>query len=148
MPRECDFRTGIAHLNDQPDQQGELFSVVRAFATHKMHYLGLLRTLLSGLSLRDKKFFCQAFPVLRSASGGNRVEYAAPEHPVWAELRDTYEVTDVPRFLKHLFSNHKGEARLIGETSWNRLEGDVRDPQFWSFFRGSRLFFAGSRLFF
>ena len=32
-----------------------------------------------------------------------------------------------------MFSKHDGEARLIGETSWTRLEGDVRDPQFWSY---------------
>ena len=108
--------------------------MVRAFATHKMHYLGLLRTLLPGLSFRDKKFFCQAFPVLRAASSGrNRVEYAAPAHPVWAVLQETYGVTNVPCFLQHLFSKHNGEARLIGETSWTRLEGDVRDPQFWSY---------------
>ena len=60
-PLECDFRTGIVHLNDNPDQE-ELFSVVRAFATHKMHYLGLLRTLLHGLSFRDKKLFDKSCP--------------------------------------------------------------------------------------
>ena len=136
VPLESEFRTGIVHLNDNPDQQEKLFSVVRAFATHKMHYLGLLRTLLSGLSFRDKKFFCQAFPVLRAASSSgsrNRVEYAAPAHPVWAVLQETYGVTNVPCFVQHLFSKHNGEARLIGETSWTRLEGDVRDPQFWSY---------------
>ena len=130
MPLECDFRSGISHLNNNPDQE-EFFSVVRAFATFKVHYLKKLeqRPELNGLSFRDEKFFCKAFPVLL----GTAIEYAAPAHPVWAVIRDKYRVTNVFEFLKCLFNKHDGEARLIGQPSWTLLDGDVRDPQFWSY---------------
>ena len=39
----------------------------------------------------------------------------------------------VPDFLKHLFTKHDGEARLLGETSWTSLLGDVRHPWLWAY---------------
>ena len=52
-----EFVPGIAHLNDNPLHKDELYSVVRAFSTHKMHYLGVLRELLKDVSFDDSLFF-------------------------------------------------------------------------------------------
>ena len=105
--------------------------MVRAFATHKVHYLGALRQVLDGWSLQGKRFFCRAFPDLQPASGGERVEYVDRDHPSWTVLREQWGVQTVPDFLKHLFNKHDGEARLIGEAAWVPLDGDVRNQATW-----------------
>ena len=132
FPSEAEFLTGVPHMSNNADHKDKLHPVVRAFATHKMHYLGELRQVLEGVSLDDnRRFFCRAFPNLQPASGGERVEYVDRAHPAWTVLRERWSVETVPDFLKHLFNKHDGEARLIGEAAWVPLDGDVRNQATW-----------------
>ena len=107
--------------------------MARAFASSKMHFLGLLKDKFDGVGIDSKRFFCKAFPSLQPASGGGqRIQYVDREHPIWAVLRETWKVETIPDFLKHLFNTHDGDAILIEEGDWMPLEDDVRHPAFWS----------------
>ena len=131
MSLASEFRSGIAHMNANVDTEDQLWPVARAIASRKVHYLGLLRASLHGVSLHSRRFFCSACPSLQPASGGVRVEYVDPEHPAWDLLRTRFSVETVPGFLKHLVNRHEGEARLIGEAAWAPLQADVCNPAFW-----------------
>ena len=130
VPEPQEFITGMRHLNDQ--KQGERWDVVRAIASTKMHFLGLLQRKFEGVEFGSRKFFCTAFPSLKPASGGEVVCVHAGS-PIWNVLREQWKVNNIGDFLKHLFNKHDGEARLI-QGDWRPFgdEVDVRLPAFWS----------------
>ena len=141
VPPPKGFIDGIPHRNDKADYRGKLWPVVKAFASAKVHFLGLLQKRFEGVSFDSNpalatknRFFCKAFPNLQPASGGGqRVEFLPRGHPMWETLADKWDVRTIPDFLKHLFNKHDGEARLIQEGVWENLdESIVRNPVFWS----------------
>ena len=132
VPLPIEFINGIPHANDSEQYQGQLWDVVRAFASTKMHFLGLLQRKFEGVEFGSRKFFCKAFPSLKPASGGEVVCVHAGS-PIWNVLREQWKVNNIGDFLKHLFNKHDGEARLI-QGDWRPFgdEVDVRLPAFWS----------------
>ena len=84
VPPPKGFIDGIPHRNDKADYRGELWPVVKAFASAKVHFLGLLQKRFAGVGFDSNpplatknRFFCKAFPNLQPASGGERVQYGA-----------------------------------------------------------------------
>ena len=53
LPRE--FIDGIPHKNDNEQYEGKLWDVVRAFASTKMHFLGLLKQKFEGVGFDSKR---------------------------------------------------------------------------------------------
>ena len=135
LPSQAEFLTGIRAFTDDGDETNEQYSVVRALCAHSTQWCGVLcDLLLRGVSCDDQSVvFCNAFPNLHPASGGDRVaELLEHGSPAWEVLRATWGVRTVPDFLKHLFAKHDGEARLVGGATWTPLREDVRNPKFWS----------------
>ena len=135
LPSQAEFLTGIRAFTDDGDETNEQYSVVRALCAHSTQWCGVLcDLLLRGVSCDDQSVvFCNAFPNLHPASGGDRVaELLEHGSPAWEVLRATWGVRTVPDFLKHLFAKHGGEARLVGGATWTPLREDVRNPKFWS----------------
>ena len=89
---------------------------------------------LKGTSFDDDMTcaFCRIWPNLHPVSGG--VQRVNRAHPVWGVLLRVHGVNTIPRFLRHLFTKHDGEARLIGGTSWTpMMTTHVCNPKFWSY---------------
>ena len=129
-PSEKEILTGIPHLNRaHPDTP---FDVARAFSTHKLHYQAKLDTLLEHTGFDDMNCpFCRLWPNLHPVAG--KVIHVDRRHPVWDVLHRDFDVDTIPKFLRHLFTKHDGEARLLGATSWTPMDTDVRHPKFWSY---------------
>ncbi len=124
-------------MNSCEAHKGKFFSVPRAFASTKVHFLAELRERFDGVGLYSDCFFCDAFPsplLPRPSGGSGRVQYVSRDHPVWQTLHARWKVTTVPDFLKRICNRHGGEARLIEEGGWMMMPADVdvRDPAFWS----------------
>ncbi len=137
VPSPNEFLTGIRHANGSDAQKGKFFSVARALASTKVHFLGELRKHLDGVGFDSDRLFCEAFPSLQPASGACRraVECADRDRKIWeTTLRKMWGVETLPDFLKHVCNKHDGEARLIVEGDWARMPADVdvRDPALWS----------------
>ena len=130
FPSEGAILTGIPHLNRaHPDTP---FDVARAFSTHKLHYQAKLDTLLEHTGFDDMNCpFCRLWPNLHPVAG--KVIHVDRRHPVWDVLHRDFDVDTIPKFLRHLFTKHDGEARLLGATSWTPMDTDVRHPKFWSY---------------
>ena len=122
-------------MNHNAEHKDTLFEVARALSTHKLHYLAVLTDLFKDVSFEDMSCaFCRAWPNLHPASGGDRVvQHVNHAHPVWEVLRRNHGVSTIPKFLRHLFTKHDGEARLIGGTSWTPMATDACNPKFWSY---------------
>ena len=106
--------------------------MARAFSTHKLHYQAKLDTLLEHTGFDDMNCpFCRLWPNLHPVAG--RVIHVDRRHPVWDVLHRDFDVDTIPTFLRHLFTKHDGEARLLGATSWTPMAMDVRHPKFWSY---------------
>ena len=136
FPSEEGILKGIPHMNRK--RQNEPFEVAHAFSTHKLHYQPVLTERLKDVRFEDMTCaFCRAWPNLHPVvSGGDQVvQHVNHAHPVWDVLRQTMGVRTVPDFLKHLFTKHDGEARLIGGTSssWTPMTTHVCNPKFWSY---------------
>ena len=135
FPSEEGILKGIPHMNRK--RQNEPFEVAHALSTHKLHYQPVLTERLKDVRFEDMTCaFCRAWPNLHPVvSGGDQVvQHVNHAHPVWDVLRQTMGVRTVPDFLKHLFTKHDGEARLIGGTSWTpMMTTHVCNPKFWSY---------------
>ena len=134
FPSEEGILKGIPHMNRK--RQNEPFEVAHALSTHKLHYQPVLTERLKDVRFEDTTCaFCRAWPNLHPVSGGDHVvRHVNHAHPVWDVLRETMGVRTVPDFLKHLFTKHDGEARLIGGTSWTpMMTTHVCNPKFWSY---------------
>ncbi len=84
VPNPSAFVTGIPHLDER--YKDTLFRVVRAFATQKVHFLGLFKERLEGVGFDSSRLFCEAFPSLEPASGGSpRVEFVDQHRPIYLE---------------------------------------------------------------
>ena len=56
------FLSGIAHRNDRPDKAGQLWDVVRALASKKVHYRPLLSKAVRDAGAASGAPFCEAYP--------------------------------------------------------------------------------------
>ena len=102
--------------------------------TNCITYQAVLDKKLKGTSFDDDMTcaFCRIWPNLHPVSGG--VQHVNRAHPVWDVLLRVHGVNTIPRFLRHLFTKHDGEARLIGGTSWTpMMTTHVCNPKFWSY---------------
>ncbi|CAK0907945.1 unnamed protein product, partial [Prorocentrum cordatum] len=133
-PLPSEFLTGIPRASDGGKSQGQLFPVLRAFASTEMHFLGVLKREFDGEGFDRNRFFCRAIPSLQPASGGDhRVECAGRERPIWAVLLHAWGVQAAPDFLMRSVKGRDGGARLVEEGDGVPLEEDVRHPAFWRF---------------
>ena len=148
IPAAWEFMDGIPHHNDNPDNEGALWNVVRAIASTKMHYYARIQQQMasatraasgaaaSNLSQRllvlqgqGGAKFQEAFPYLPR---GGTVECLQP--PTWDFLKRKFKMTTHAEYVKHILNNHDGEARFVGDTGWTRLPDDaVRKACFWHY---------------
>ena len=78
--------------------------------TNCITYQAVLDKKLKGTSFDDDMTcaFCRIWPNLHPVSGG--VQHVNRAHPVWDVLLRVHGVNTIPRFLRHLFTKHDGEA--------------------------------------
>ena len=134
IPSAHEFLTGIPHRNNSADKAGELWDVVRALASKKVHYFAKMKRELwgpdvgaaSGARLR----FSEAYPDAVLGDGSNALA-------AWAFERTKTEMglrTD-DAYVKHILNKHDGEVRHWGSYPWTPVpEGvDIADLKFWHY---------------
>ena len=131
-PTALEIINGISHFSDKKEFQHQRWDIVRAYASQKMHYLAWLR-LDFNVPLEAKSALASAWPHLKRGSAGDPQVVCLPRHSAaWKVLREEFGIKSVPDFLKHLFTKHDGEVRLIQDNGWKRLEpAHALHPRFW-----------------
>ena len=128
VPAPYDWVHGIPHHSSNTDHTGHLWHPLRAMHSRKMHYLARLDWAVSPQSTLP---LVRCFPDTNPATGGMK--------PICDEnlinLMRTYNMTGPVDWVKHVFTLHDGEVRLVGEESWAEFspyEDLLPDVAFWS----------------
>ena len=117
IPTPRDFVEGLPHHHREEEYQGELWDVVRAIASTKMHYLSKLVTDMN-VGTAEPEYhvgwkFQEEFPDLSPEAGG--MEPLDEGSAVWERLRCAFGVHTKADYVKHIVNKHDGEARFVGD---------------------------------
>ena len=105
----------MPHFN--PKGATDLFDVVRAIHTKKMHYLNKVQESMKDATHKSELLkFMTCYPDTSPASGG----YTRLNPKGWDWLR-VLGLSDWPDFVKHIVAQHAGEARMVGDCWWEDL---------------------------
>jgi hypothetical protein len=132
IPRQQDFINGIDHKNNNPRNSGQMWDVVRALHSRKMHYWSKLIKVIE--QTPDLKF-CEAHPHLSPASGGTQ----RMGDRTWQSLKKEMGLQSKADYVKHMLTMHDGEVRLVGaEDFYIALEEfapgeSLYHPCFWNY---------------
>ena len=129
IPDAQAFLTGIPHKNDEPKKKGQLWDVVRALASKKVHYRAQLKDAVwGGLGAASGAPFCEAYPDAVLGDGWN------------ALTREALEATKIVNdddYVKHILHKHDGEVRHWGARWWTQVPDDyvwvLTNVKFWHY---------------
>ena len=132
IPDAQDFLTGIPHKNDKPSKAGQLWDVVRALASKKVHYRARLEEEVWGPAAASGAPFCEAYPDAVLGDGFGALTAQAFE----ASKRSANLATDSD-YVKHILHKHDGEVRHWGARWWKPVPddhvGELTNVKFWHY---------------
>ena len=108
------FLSGIAHWNDRRDKAWELWDVVRALASKKVHYRARLHDAVwggLGAASGAPAPFCEAYPDAVLGDG-----WTALTPDAFEAAKRHVNIADDAEYVKHILHKHDGEVRHWGET--------------------------------
>ena len=131
IPSCYEFIQGIPHKNDRDEYAGELWNVVRALGSRKMHYLGKLqRDLWPEPPPWPDAPFNDAYPDAVFDKGKHALQpWALDVTKQWCNATSDYD------YVKHILNKHDGEVRHWGPFEWHPLPRDVdfTNLRFWHY---------------
>ena len=132
IPSCYEFLQGIPHKNDRDEYAGQVWNVVRALGSRKMHYLGKLQEDLwpDGKPWPAEVPFNDAYPDAVFDHGHHALQpWAFEVTKKWCKATSDYD------YVKHILNKHDGEVRHWGRLEWHPLPGDVdfTDLRFWHY---------------
>ena len=128
IPSAEEFISGITHKNSNPVNRGQMWDVLRAMHSRKMHYFPRLKDDMSDQALR----FNLAFPDLSPDSGGTQ----PLGEDGWQRLYEAFKLSRPADYVKHILTLHDGEVRMVGSGDWELLPasgGTFRRACFWHY---------------
>ena len=132
IPTPDDWIEGNPHKNNKASASGDLWKVLRAWGSKKMHYFTRLKHDLAGNE--DKYLFLKCFPDTNPASGGLQGCQPLNEENR-RNLFAAYRMRGPMDLVKHILTLHEGEVRQVGEEQWTPFpaSGELLHPNFWSY---------------
>jgi len=121
IPASGGYLYGIEHFNSLLSRTSPLQDVVRAIHSKKMHYFPKVK---QKMEAHQGLAFNKSFPDMSPASGGTK----RLSEEGWQTLKTEWQLSGYDEYVKHICELHAGEARLVGETWWQSLEGDLNAP--------------------
>ena len=134
IPDAQAFLTGIPHKNDKPSKAGQLWDVVRALASKKVHYWAQLKDAVWGLGAASgaPAPFCEAYPDAVLGDGWTALTREALEATKYHA-----GIADDNDYVKHILHKHDGEVRHWGARWWTEVpDADVEslfNVKFWHY---------------
>ena len=132
IPSAHEFLTGLPHRNDSAVKAGQLWDVVRALASKKMHYLAKLKREVWGddVGAASGAPFSEAYPDAVLGDGSNALEAWAFEG-----TKNQMGIRTDDEYVKHILNKHDGEVRHWGSYSWTPVPDgvDIADVRFWHY---------------
>ena len=131
IPSCHQFLEGIPHKNDKAEYAGQLWDVVRAMGSKKMHYLAKLgKALWPVRGPWPRAPFSNAYPDAVFGEGYNALQ-------PWAFQR-TKELSNAKsdyHYVRHILNKHDGEVRHWGPREWVPVPPgvDITHSRFWSY---------------
>ena len=113
IPERQDFLTGVRHKNDDPEKEGQLWDVVRALASKKVHYKARLNDAVwggLGAASGAPAPFCEAYPDAVLGDGWTALTPEALE-----ATKHHLGIADDAEYVKHILHKHDGEVRHWGK---------------------------------
>ncbi len=139
IPTMYELLRGIPHYNNRKRNKGELWNVVRALASKKVHYRRRLQEALgwgpgggAASGAASGAPFRQAYPNAALDDGWSALTAEAFHRTLAAT-----GMTNEDEYVKHLLNKHDGEVRHWGAPSWLPVPPDyvfaLRHHRFWHF---------------
>ena len=148
LPTASEFMEGIPHKNDDPMNKGALWNVVQALASTKMHYYAYLQQQMTSATraasgaaasvLEQRAIAPQDVDVARFQEVFPYVPPGGVVEPLteatWSSLQKEFNLSTHVEYVQHILDSHDGEARLVGDTGWNRLPAEQASKAcFWHY---------------
>ena len=131
IPSPEEFISGIPHKSSNPSASGELWPVLRAMHSRKMHYL---TRLAQKVDEGPKKKLATCWPDTSPASGGLAMYPLSVENQ--RNMGESWKIKKNSDYLKHLLALHDGEVRRVGwtmSTPFAASGGNLQKACFWQY---------------
>ena len=128
-PEPDEWISGVPHYSAKESASGELWSVLRAMHSRKMHYATKLTRVLKD-DPETKLIKC--WPDLSPASGGRQPLSSENQR----NLVQAFQMKGPMGMIKHIFTWHDGEVRRVGEERWDPFpvsDGQIAKACFWQY---------------